>query len=231
IISIYREKEDIEKSMRDSGLALSKLDGILKFIACIIIFLIGLAMLNNGYSTIMISLGTIWASTMFAFSGIITTIVENIIFLFISHPFDVGDKIQVGDNVMYVTEFGLISTVFRRTDGKKLYCPNKKISSQFIKNVRRSGTIVEDIDLEISLTTTKEQIEELKRRILEFLQKHKNDFQLRAEIALKSLHDVGHTNLGIMIEHNINFQDTFKYNMRRNELLLTIQSLLNEIGI
>jgi len=34
-----------------------------------------------------------------------------------------------------------------------------------------------------------------------------------------------------MIEHNINFQDTFKYNIRRNELLLTIQSLLNEIGI
>jgi len=32
----------------------------------------------------MISLGTIWASTMFAFSGIITTIVENIIFLFVS---------------------------------------------------------------------------------------------------------------------------------------------------
>jgi len=231
IISIYREKEDIEKSMRDSGLALRKLDGILKFIAFIVICLVGMAMLTNGYSTVMISLGTIWASTMFAFSGIITTVVENIIFLFISHPFDVGDKIQVGDNVMYVTEFGLISTVFRRTDGKRLYCPNKKISSQFIKNVRRSGTIVEDIDLEISLNTTKEQIDELKHRILEFLKKHKNDFQLRAEIALKSLHDVGHINLGIMIEHNINFQDTFKYNMRRNELLLTIQSLLNEIGI
>jgi len=231
IISIYREKEDIEKSMRDSGLALKKLDGILKFIACIIIGLIGMAMLTNGYSTVMISIGTIWASTMFAFSGIITTIVENIIFLFISHPFDVGDKIQVGDSVMYVMEFGLISTIFRRTDGKRAYCPNKKISSQFIKNVRRSGTIIEDIDLEISLNTTKEQIEELKRRILEFLKQHKNDFQLKAEVALKSLRDVGHINLGIMIEHNINFQDTFKYNMRRNELLLTIQSLLNEIGI
>jgi len=92
---------------------------------------------------------------------------------------------------MYVTEFGLISTVFRRTDGKRLYCPNKKISSQFIKNVRRSGTIIEDIDLEISLNTTKEQIDELRRRILEFLKQHKNDFQLKAEVALKSLHDVG----------------------------------------
>ncbi|ORX54864.1 hypothetical protein BCR36DRAFT_348023 [Piromyces finnis] len=231
IISIYKEKEAIEKSMRDSGLALRKFDGILKFIAFIIICLIGMAILTTGYSTVMISLGTIWASTMFAFSGIITTIVENIIFLFISHPFDVGDKIQVGDNVMYVTEFGLISTIFRRTDGKRAYCPNKKIASQFIKNVRRSGTIIEDIDLEISLNTTKEQIDELKRRILEFLKKHNNDFQLRAEVALKSLKDVGHINLGIMIEHNINFQDTFKYNMRRNELLLTIQSLLNDIGI
>jgi len=50
IISIYREKEDIEKSMRDSGLALRKLDGILKFIAFIVICLVGMAMLTNGYS-------------------------------------------------------------------------------------------------------------------------------------------------------------------------------------
>jgi small-conductance mechanosensitive channel len=231
IISIYKEKDDIEKSMRDSGLALKKLDLIMKFLSILIIGLIGMAMLTEGYSTVMISLGTVWASTLFAVSGIITTIVENIIFLFISHPFDVGDKIQVGGDVMYVTEFGLISTVFRRTDGKKLYAPNKAISNKFIKNVRRSGTIIEDIDLEVSLNTTKEQFEELKRRILEFLKQHKNDFQLRAEIALKSLHDVGHINLGIMIEHNINFQDTFKYNVRRNELLLMIQSLLNELGI
>jgi len=209
------------------------LDGILKFLAIVIIGFFGMIMFigQDQYTTIMISVGTVWASTMFAISGIITTIVENIIFLFISHPFDVGDKIQVGNDVMYVTEFGLISTVFKRTNGKKVYCPNKKISSQFIKNVRRSGTIVEDIDLEISLNTTTEQINELKRRILEFLKEHKNDFQLKAEIALKSLKDVGHINLGIMIEHNINFQDTYKYNVRRNELLLTIQSLLNDIGI
>jgi len=231
IISIYKEKDDIERSMRDSGLALKKLDIIMKFLSILIIGLIGMAMLTEGYSTVMISLGTVWASTLFAVSGIITTVVENIIFLFISHPFDVGDKIQVGGDVMYVTEFGLISTVFRRTDGKKLYAPNKAISNKFIKNVRRSGTIIEDIDLEVSLNTTKEQFEELKRRILDFLKQHKNDFQLRAEIALKSLHDVGHINLGIMIEHNINFQDTFKYNVRRNELLLMIQSLLNELGI
>jgi len=191
IISIYKEKEDIEKSMRNSGLALKKLDGILKFIAIVVILLIGFTMFSEGKSTVLISLGTVWASTMFAVSGIITTVVENIIFLFISHPFDVGDKIQIGSDVMYVTEFGLISTVFRRTDGKKLYCPNKSISSQFIKNVRRSGKIIEDIDLEVSLNTTKEQFEELRRRILEFLKQHKNNFQLRAEVAIKSLHDVG----------------------------------------
>jgi small-conductance mechanosensitive channel len=217
--------------MINSGLSLKKLDGILKFLAIIIIILIGMTMFNSGKNTVLISLGTVWASTMFAVSGIITTVVENIIFLFISHPFDVGDKIQVGSDVMYVTEFGLISTVFRRTDGKKLYCPNKSISSQFIKNVRRSGKIIEDYDLEVSLNTTKEQFDELKRRILEFLKEHKNNFQMKAEIAIKSLHDVGHINLGIMIEHNINFQDTFKYNMRRNEFLLTIQQLLNELGI
>jgi len=36
----------------------------------------------------MISLGTVWASTLFAVSGIITTIVENIIFLFVSLIFN-----------------------------------------------------------------------------------------------------------------------------------------------
>ncbi|KAG4090927.1 hypothetical protein H8356DRAFT_1409351 [Neocallimastix lanati (nom. inval.)] len=72
IISIYKEKDDIEKSMRDSGLALKKLNLIMKFLSIIIIGLIGMAMLTEGYSIVMISLGTVWASTLFAISGIIT---------------------------------------------------------------------------------------------------------------------------------------------------------------
>jgi len=46
----------------------------------------------------MISVGTVWASTMFAISGIITTIVENIIFLFVRR-ININNFIKINLNI------------------------------------------------------------------------------------------------------------------------------------
>lgn len=43
---------------------------------------------------------------------------------FATHPFDVGDLVLIDTDWLFVKEFGLVSTVFRRVDGQELIAPN-----------------------------------------------------------------------------------------------------------
>jgi len=64
-----------------------------------------------------------------------------LIFIFSTHVFDVGDLVMIDDNVMFVKEFGLFSTTFRRVDGQEIVAPNSILaSSKLVHNVRRSGS-------------------------------------------------------------------------------------------
>jgi small-conductance mechanosensitive channel len=48
---------------------------------------------------------------------------------------------MIDDNVMFVKEFGLFSTTFRRVDGQEIVAPNSILaSSKLVHNVRRSGS-------------------------------------------------------------------------------------------
>jgi small-conductance mechanosensitive channel len=58
---------------------------------------------------------SLWAGLLFAIGGIIKNLVESVIFLFATHPYDVGDRVVIDNqDPVYVKEFGLITTTFTR---------------------------------------------------------------------------------------------------------------------
>ena len=55
--------------------------------------------------------------------------------------FDVGHLVLIDDNVMFVKEFGLFSTTFRRVDGQEIVAASSILASnKLMKNVRRYGS-------------------------------------------------------------------------------------------
>lgn len=65
-----------------------------------------------------------------------------LIFIFSTHVFDVGDLVLIDDQVLFVREFGLFSTTFRRVDGMEVIAPNALLSSaKLVHNLRRSNSM------------------------------------------------------------------------------------------
>jgi small-conductance mechanosensitive channel len=88
--------------------------------------------------------------------------VASIIFLFIKHPYDIGDAIEI-DGVTYtVKEIFLLSTVFVDGRGCDVQCPHNVLNTKYIMNRRRSGSMSETIDFVCGYATTFEQIEDLR---------------------------------------------------------------------
>jgi small-conductance mechanosensitive channel len=83
-----------------------------------------------------------------------------LIFIFSTHVFDVGDLVMIDDQVcfhvlcstitwlihlykvLFVKEFGLFSTTFRRVDGQEVIAPNAILAStKLVHNLRRSKSM------------------------------------------------------------------------------------------
>ena len=64
---------------------------------------------------------------------------EAINFLFVSHPFDVGDRVVVNGDILSVHKINITATLLRTVDEQLIYYPNTILATKPIRNLRRSG--------------------------------------------------------------------------------------------
>ncbi|KAJ3092511.1 hypothetical protein HK102_006499, partial [Quaeritorhiza haematococci] len=162
VLDLYNEKVDLEKSLRNTGEAVGKLDSILMVLVFAVSLFVILAIWSVNIAGILTSLAAVWIGVLFAVGGVITEAVQNLIFLFIVHAYDCGDRIEVDGESYIVKEFRMMTTVLKRLDGKEIYAPNDALSKQFIRNIRRSGPIVVRVPINVVPgATTYEQLKKL----------------------------------------------------------------------
>lgn len=103
VIDIYNTRVTLSKSMKDTIAAIAKLDGLVGSIGWTITVLVYAANFVD-ISEYIAAFAAFWAGFAFAFQKTITNIVESVIFLFMTHPFDVGDRVTIDGESYYVTE-------------------------------------------------------------------------------------------------------------------------------
>ncbi|KAI6047439.1 Mechanosensitive ion channel-domain-containing protein [Pisolithus marmoratus] len=164
---IYKERKALTASLKDVSSALAKLDAVLVFIALLgILFACLLIFSRDNTITSLVPLATIILGFSFIFGHSAQTLFESLIFIFSTHVFDVGDLVMIDDQYLFVKEFGLFSTVFRRVDGQEIIVPNSLLSStKLVHNMRRGNSMWESTTIMISYGTPLDIVEQLKQRI------------------------------------------------------------------
>ena len=85
------------------------------------------------------------------FSATAQEFLASIIFVFVKHPFDVGDRVDVYNtgagtvDTFFVKEIALMYTEFKKLEGHVVQAPNSLLNTLFILNMRRSGALAEVI--------------------------------------------------------------------------------------
>jgi len=70
---------------------------------------------------LVISLSSIMVALTLIFGNFLRTIFEGVVFLFMVHPYDVGEVLSWGDELHVVNEIGLLNTVLLKWDGRKIF--------------------------------------------------------------------------------------------------------------
>lgn len=230
-IDIHRERLALQLSMRDVDSAVGRLDSIFMSVFVLISAIIIAAMLSVAFSTLVTSFGTLILGLSWLIGTTAQETLGAIIFLFIKHPYDVGDRVDVGDDQYIVKEMRLLTTVFKTTNGKNVMVSHNQLATKPIVNLRRSGAIEETFKFEVAYSTSFAQIEALRTKMVHWLEGEKRDFLPGLDINVVDFQEQGSLLLSAGIRYKSNWQQGGLKAQRRNRWLCQLKVFLAECKI
>ncbi|BAF73097.1 mechanosensitive ion channel family protein [Sulfurovum sp. NBC37-1] len=144
-------------------------------------------------------------------------------------PFKTGDRIKIGDDVGVIINVGIRSTKIRTTYDTILTIPNNKITSEMIDNYSAREAMRVDTKFLFALDTPKELLDEIDRKVSEFLHNHPDvDHE---KIILTGVND--YTIHGILFELRffVKADNETMYSDIRHRIVTDIGTMIKENGI
>ncbi len=125
----------------------------------------------------------------------------------------------------------LMSTVFERWDGVRIYVPNSVLASKPIYNIRRSGPTTDLLRMTFAHSTRVDQLESLRLRLLTFLRQNRQDYTEFHRINVNALDHCNRMDITILIQHASNWQDFELQMARRTKMLSFLKNTIEELDI
>lgn len=120
VVEIGRDRKSIANSMRDVGQAIGVLDSVLCLVVFVAAVFVFLSFLNTSFVTTLATAGTTLLSLSFVFAVTTQEFLGSCIFLFVKHPYDVGDRVDISGEYLVVEQISLLYCVFTRIDNMKI---------------------------------------------------------------------------------------------------------------
>lgn len=236
---IHLEKKAIAASLKDLDSVIQKLDRVFVFIIIIISIVVFISILSGSAAAALGSAGTVILGLSWLLQATAQEFLQSIIFVFVKHPFDVGDRVTVygstGELMMgddyYVTEISLLYTEFKKMEGHIVQAPNSLLNTLFILNQRRSNGLADPIQLKMRFGTPAHIIEELKARMLNFCLANKRDYQPRIISEMRTLEEVRSCTMNIIFFHKSNYQNELLRLNRHNKFATELMAQMVDLGI
>ncbi|PPQ77268.1 hypothetical protein CVT25_010850 [Psilocybe cyanescens] len=232
LLKVYKERRFLSRSMRDVGEALGTLNRLLLIVAAIVLFFISLSVFDVNVGESLSSVYTLGIAASFIFKNAASSAFDAIMLLFVTHPYDTGDRVIIGQENLVVKKVGLFATVFTRSDGTETYYFNSQLFNQFILNVRRSGKTFENLTMQVAWTTPLTKLDALEKCLNTWLSTEENRwFEPSTNITLQNIAFQRYLELTIGIGHNGNWQNWGLRNARKTAFHAAVQYYCQQLGI
>ncbi|KAF9736344.1 hypothetical protein PMIN06_011984 [Paraphaeosphaeria minitans] len=238
-VEIGRERKSITASLKDLDSVVSKLDDVFLFIVVVITLLVFISVISTSAAGVLTSAGSSVLALSWLFSATAQEFLQSLIFVFVKHPFDVGDRVTIYGNTgtaglgddYFVKEIALLYTEFKKMEGHVVQAPNSYLNTLFILNQRRSGALAEAVPVVIKFGTTLEQIDSLRQRLLEFVTAEKREYGSNILTELRQVTEVHSLTLNVVFFYKSNWQNELLRLQRRNKFICCLMVSMQECGV
>jgi hypothetical protein len=162
------------------------------------------------------------------------TVLGSCIFIFVKHPYDIGDRIDINSDQLTVEHISLLFTVFKRVqNGKVVQIPNIVLNNLWVENVSRSMAMREQISIFCHFETSITDIEALKGEMTSFVTDAKNsrDFLPDIDIEVVGIAEMNKMELRIECKHKSNWANESIRAARRSKFMCALVLALRKVPI
>ncbi|KAH9669593.1 Mechanosensitive ion channel protein [Citrus sinensis] len=232
VTKVYNDRQTLKRSLNDAKTAIEELNRILSAIVIVLIIIVWLLVMGLLTYKVFAVVTSQLLLLAFMFGNTARTCFEAIIFVFVTHPFDVGDRCLIDGVLMVVDEMNILTTIFLRYDKQRIYYPNSVLATKPISNFYRSPREMGDtVEFAIDVFTSVEIIDKLKYRIKDYLERKHKHWSGDHSVVVKDIEDVNKMRMTLYVTHTMNFQDYMKKLKRRSKLVLELKKIFEELGI
>ncbi|KAG8364434.1 hypothetical protein BUALT_Bualt19G0128400 [Buddleja alternifolia] len=231
VVNAFRERKALALTLNDTKTAVNKLHQMVNVIVGIIILIICIVILEIATSKVLLFVSSQIVVVAFVFGNTCKTIFEDVIFVFIMHPFDVGDRCEIDGVQMIVEEMNILTTVFLRADNQKILYPNVTLATKPIGNYYRSPDMGDSVDFGVHIATPAEKIAIIKQRITSYIENRSDHWYPSPSVVLMNFDDLKMLKLSVWIRHRMNHQDMGEKWKRRALLVEEMVRTFKELDI
>ncbi|KAJ7279863.1 hypothetical protein O6H91_Y373800 [Diphasiastrum complanatum] len=113
VVNAFKERRALALTLCDNRTVVAKLHRVLDVVLAVTLFIVCLLIFGVNTSKLLVFFSTIFIPSVFVFGNTAKNTFEALIFLFIVHPYDVGDRISVEGQIMLVEVSPLIHSSFK----------------------------------------------------------------------------------------------------------------------
>lgn len=200
----------------------------LKIVLCIIIILWAFSVLGINITALVAGLGIGGLAVALGLQDTLANLFGSI-FIMLDHPFRVGDRIVVDNNVDGIVEqLGLRSTRIR-TLNKTLVCiPNKTVANATIDNIARMPMRKAVQTIGLTYETTADQMEEIVEELHAII---RADEDIDQEFTLVNFTDFGESSLNITVIYFTKTADYAKFQKIKQRTNLAFMRAIRARGL
>jgi hypothetical protein len=229
-----RQRKSLNSSMHDVDQAINALDGLLITIALIVCVFVIIAFLAPEFRATLATSATALLSLSFVFATTAQEILGSCIFLFVKHPYDIGDRVDITSEQLIVEHIALLYTVFKRvSNGKTVQIPNIGLNSLWVENITRSKAMREQVSVFCAFDTSFDDVNCLKQEMISFVRDPANsrDFYPDIEIEVVSIAEMNKLELRVEILHKSNWSNETLRTARRSKFMCALVLALRKVPI
>ncbi|KAI5793987.1 Mechanosensitive ion channel-domain-containing protein [Pyronema domesticum] len=236
-VEIGRERKAISASLKDLDSVVSKFDDCLTFVVVIIVIMVFLSLISRSTAGALTSASSSILALSWLFSATAQEFLASLVFVFVKHPFDVGDRVEIRNTgagtaeSFYIREIALMYTEMKKLTGEIVQAPNSLLNTLFILNMRRSGGLAEPVPITCKFGTTLEQIDNLREMMLTFVKSEKREYQSKIITELRDIPDMHEVMINVVFFYKSNWQNELVRLNRRNKFMCTLMVAVAELGI
>ena len=156
---------------------------------------------------------------------------DSFMFMFVTHPFDVGDRISldVCPMEMFVKDIGVITSQFQTVRGHAFYISNAELHSMKVHNVSRSGDQLSKIQIELSASTDTEVLNQFIDSVESFVDNCSSFSQI--DTCVEKIVDCNKLIVLFVVKFRGNFCKGFKRWKRQGWITDHIIKSIQDLGI